>query len=434
MRLASRGQKGLARRSRHLGLALLALAPLVVAVSVAQAPSEPPASSSVQADTATEVTALADAIRQILQDETLAFRGATDIVRIAAEQARKLSIDDLGSVAAALLQVASDPNRAPRLAAQMRLAAALINGDSLPKEVTAPPKQPDVLLPASSDPKLVTDAPVSETEGPVVGGSKPQPNAPETEPTPGSETTDAPPERPVTGTTLPGPSQPLEPRTETPTEAEPIVTPEGERALGQSAPKVDLSSLETRAAAYNRPTQMRLNRPVDVSFVIDATANPNPTAPLEGFPGEVIETDIDTTDRVVATLTGVNFSVESQTLERQVLSPFQPNRWQWQVTPTADGEQVLILEVFAFPAGSEDALPIRTYRDRITVAVEDQEKIVNFARSWQPVIALIAAILSGLVAGLGLWSFYKRRRAEKLAAAAAAVPPAKPVSPPPPPA
>lgn len=384
------------RTGRRLAFASLALAVMATGVfglepRFARALAEDPAPDGRVGEAVAQVSGLVDAIRTAMSSMGDGPVTVTDFVRLAATEARKLGIEDPALVAEALRQAAGDLNLAVQTASRMRLAAALISGEGVPEQVNAPPKTPQILLPDAPTKEIKSEpTPTAGPDGPVTPAVSASPDS-------------KPPTDPATG-----PPPPQEPQ-----------APEGGPAPTLAVPAVDMSSLERRAAAYNRPTEMRLNRPVDVSFVIDATAAPNPTAPLEGFPGSVIETEIETTDRVVATLTGVNFTVESQTLERQVLSPFQANRWQWQVTPTADGEQVLILEVFAFPAGSEDALPIRTYRDRISVAVEDQEKIVNFARSWQPVVALIAAVLSGLVAGFGLWGLYKRRKAEKLAAAQA---------------
>lgn len=161
---------------------------------------------------------------------------------------------------------------------------------------------------------------------------------------------------------------------------------------------------KTRKVAYNRPPPvLYLDRPIDISLVIDATAAADPAAQLQGFPGEIVKRDVDLSDTVSAQLTGVGFDIVSQTVARQTLSAKLPNRWQWRVTPTEPGARTLMLDIFGYKAGSLDAEPLDAYRDQITVEVRQLDSVIKWAKGIQPLFAVVAAIaglLSALIAFL----------------------------------
>ncbi|MEM6626491.1 MAG: hypothetical protein AAF719_07285 [Pseudomonadota bacterium] len=167
----------------------------------------------------------------------------------------------------------------------------------------------------------------------------------------------------------------------------------------------------TRPVAYNRPpSTMALNRPVDISLVIDATPEGAPVTGLEGFEGEIIERDVDLSDVVAAQLTGPAFEIIPLSVKRQKLSPRAQNRWQWRVTPTETGEHTLILEIFGYAPGVEAAEPLDAYRDKIAVEVRQLDQLVSFARENEPVFGALAAIAGVLSA---LFGFIRWRMSRK---------------------
>ena len=180
----------------------------------------------------------------------------------------------------------------------------------------------------------------------------------------------------------------------------------------QTAAPIGLEAqFKSRRVTYNRPPEkLALNKPVDVSLVINATADENAgKEALEGFKGEIVERDVDLSDTVSAQLTGAGFDITSQTVERQRLSGRTVNRWQWRVTPTEEGEHTLMLEIFGYATGSLDAEPLDAYRDVIAVEVEQLDAIVSWAKGVQPLFALLAAL-----AGIGSACFaFLRFREEK---------------------
>ncbi|HOY79003.1 MAG TPA: hypothetical protein PLN33_14400 [Hyphomonadaceae bacterium] len=172
------------------------------------------------------------------------------------------------------------------------------------------------------------------------------------------------------------------------------------------------AQFKSRKVTYNRPPQkLALDKAVDVSLVINATENENAgQEALQGFPGTIVERDVDLSDIVSAQLTGVGFDITSQTVERQKLSGKVLNRWAWRVTPTEIGEHTLILEIFGYASGSLDAEPLDAYRDVIVVEVQQFDQIVSWAKGVQPLFAVLAA-LAGI--GSAIFAFLRFREEKK---------------------
>lgn len=208
------------------------------------------------------------------------------------------------------------------------------------------------------------------------------------------------------------------------TPAEPAAAPQARRVAPeptvtvQQAPTVMAAPVgleaqfKSRKVTYNRPPQkLALDKAVDVSLVINATENENAgQEALQGFPGTIVERDVDLSDIVSAQLTGVGFDITSQTVERQKLSGKVLNRWAWRVTPTELGEHTLILEIFGYASGSLDAEPLDAYRDVIVVEVQQFDQIVSWAKGVQPIFAVLAA-LAGI--GSAIFAFLRFREEKK---------------------
>ncbi len=172
---------------------------------------------------------------------------------------------------------------------------------------------------------------------------------------------------------------------------------------------------ETREVTYNRPpSTLALDRPIDVSLVINATGVEGAGADaLEGFDGEIVDRDVELTDVVSAQLTGAGFDIVEQTVERQRLSPRVLNRWQWRVTPTREGTQTLVLEIFGYAEGALEGEPLDAYRDEIVVEVRNLDRVISFAREYEPVFAVGAGIFGALSALFGFLRFRGDRKRRK---------------------
>lgn len=194
--------------------------------------------------------------------------------------------------------------------------------------------------------------------------------------------------------------------------AEPRVFAQQVPTVVEAVPAGLESQFKSRKVTYNRPPQkLALDKAVDVSLVINATDDENAgQEALKGFPGTVVERDVELSDTVSAQLTGVGFDITSQTVERQRLSGKVLNRWAWRVTPTEIGEHTMILEIFGYASGSLDAEPLDAYRDVIVVEVEQFDQIVSWAKGVQPLFAVLAA-LAGI--GSAVFAFLRFREEKK---------------------
>ena len=194
--------------------------------------------------------------------------------------------------------------------------------------------------------------------------------------------------------------------------AEPRVTPQQASAPAAAVPVGLEAQFKSRKVTYNRPPQkLALEKAIDVSLVINATENENAgQEALQGFPGTIVERDVDLSDTVSAQLTGVGFDITSQTVERQRLSGKVINRWAWRVTPTEVGQHTLILEIFGYASGSLDAEPLDAYRDVIVVEVQQFDQIVSWAKGVQPLFAVLAA-MAGI--GSAIFAFLRFREEKK---------------------
>ncbi len=171
----------------------------------------------------------------------------------------------------------------------------------------------------------------------------------------------------------------------------------------------------SREVTYNRPPQtLALNHAIDVSLVINATGVEGAGAEaLAGFDGEIIDRDVELTDVVSAQLTGPGFDIVEQTVERQRLSPRVLNRWQWRVTPTREGTQTLVLEIFGYADGALEGEPLDAYRDEIVVEVRNLDRLISFAQEYEPVFAVGAGVFGGLSALFGFLRFRGDRKRRK---------------------
>jgi hypothetical protein len=178
------------------------------------------------------------------------------------------------------------------------------------------------------------------------------------------------------------------------------------------------AQFKSRKVTYNRPpTKLALSKPIDVSLVINATSDENAGKDaLQGFPGTVVERDVDLSDTVSAQLTGLGFDITSQTVVRQKLSGKTVNRWQWRVTPTETGTRTLLLEIFGYATGSLDAEPLDAYKDQIVVEVQQLDQVIIWAKGVQPVFAILAALAGATSALFGMLRFREERKKNKPAA------------------
>lgn len=167
-----------------------------------------------------------------------------------------------------------------------------------------------------------------------------------------------------------------------------------------------LGSLRTVPIAHETPRGATFGRPFTVTVALDATGDDSATDSLPGT-GNIGEGEAQISDTVQALVSGQAFHVEAITPAVQRISPLTENVWRWKVTPTAVGNQELVIELFAL-MGNE-ALPLRTFRDSVDVEVSRIGQAVAFAQSISP-ITMVAGGIGSMLAGMfGFIGFFRRR-------------------------
>jgi len=167
-----------------------------------------------------------------------------------------------------------------------------------------------------------------------------------------------------------------------------------------------LSSLRTVPIAHETPKGAQFGRPFTVTVSLDATGDDSATDSLPGT-GNIVEAEAQVSDTVQALVSGEAFKVEAITPATQRISPLTENVWRWKVTPTAVGNQELVIELFALM--DNEALPLRTFRDSVQVEVSRIGQAIALAQSVSP-ITVVAGGIGSLFAGLfGFIGFFRRR-------------------------
>lgn len=167
-----------------------------------------------------------------------------------------------------------------------------------------------------------------------------------------------------------------------------------------------LGSLRTVPIAHETPRGATFGRPFTVTVALDATGDDSATDSLPGT-GNIGEGEAQVSDTVQAVVSGEAFRVEAITPDVQRLSPLTENVWRWKVTPTAVGNQDLVIELFALMG--DEALPLRTFRDSVEVKVSRIGQAVAFAQSISPITVVAGGIGSMLAGMFGFIGFFRRR-------------------------
>lgn len=184
--------------------------------------------------------------------------------------------------------------------------------------------------------------------------------------------------------------------------------PEMDDMFGVASSSTDdfMSTLRTVPIAHETPSGAQFGRPFSVTLSLDATGDDSATDSLPGT-GNIVEGEAQISTTVQALVSGEAFSVEAITPATQRISPLTENVWRWKVTPTAIGNQELVIELFALM--DNEALPLRTFRDSVDVKVSRVGQAIAIAQSISP-ITVVAGGIGSMLAGLfGFVSFFRRR-------------------------
>ena len=166
-----------------------------------------------------------------------------------------------------------------------------------------------------------------------------------------------------------------------------------------------LDRLREVPIAHETPLTAQLGDPFEVSLSMDATGAASAARTLPGR-GNIVEDTAMVGDDAKALLTGTAFAIEALSPETQGLSPFSANTWRWRVTPEAAGAQDLIIEIFAMDG--ERALPVRSFRDTVTVQVSTVGQLLSAAESANPFVVLLGGIGSIVGGAFGVFRFFRK--------------------------
>lgn len=167
-----------------------------------------------------------------------------------------------------------------------------------------------------------------------------------------------------------------------------------------------IDTLKTVPVAHETPASAEYKRPFNVTFAIDATGDSTAVDALPGR-GVIEEGTARVSDRVEVRLSGASFQIEQTSPPVQSLSPLTENTWRWSVMPLTAGDHDLTFEIFAVDA--DEVVPLRTYRDTVTVRVSGLNRAIAFADQANPLFVLLGGLGSILAGILGVARFVLKK-------------------------
>lgn len=167
-----------------------------------------------------------------------------------------------------------------------------------------------------------------------------------------------------------------------------------------------IDKLKTVPVAHETPRSAEYKRAFDVTFAIDATGDATAVDALPGR-GVVEEGTARVSDRVEVRLSGAAFSITPTSPPVQSLSPLTENTWRWSVSALSAGDHDLTFEIFAVDA--DEIVPLRTYRDTVTVKVSGLNRAIAFADQANPLFVLLGGLGSILAGVLGVARFVLKK-------------------------
>lgn len=186
-----------------------------------------------------------------------------------------------------------------------------------------------------------------------------------------------------------------------PSGSQPLMGTAGDEPVFSSQSAGDtaiLAQLRRLPIAHEAPDEARFGAPFPVTLAIDATGAESASGALSGR-GNIVEGEARLGTQARARLIGAAFEIEALSPEDQAISPLTANTWRWSVTPKEAGQHDLVLEIFALDGGQ--VLPVRTFRDTITVEVSTLRQAIDFAQAANPLAMLlggIGSVIGGLAA------------------------------------
>ncbi|WP_156945357.1 hypothetical protein [Hyphomonas johnsonii] len=183
--------------------------------------------------------------------------------------------------------------------------------------------------------------------------------------------------------------------------------PAASPSVTKSRTEAFLETLQTVPVAHETPTSAEYKRAFDVTLAIDATGDDTAVDALPNRGGNIVTGEAKVSDRVEARVSGANFEIIELSPPVQSLSPLTENIWRWSVMPLSAGEHDLVFEIYAIDADS--VVPLRTFRDTVSVQVSGINRAIAFADQANPLFVLLGGLGSAIAGLLGAIRFFGRR-------------------------
>ena len=168
-----------------------------------------------------------------------------------------------------------------------------------------------------------------------------------------------------------------------------------------------MESLQTVPVAHETPKTAEYKRAFDVTLAIDATGDDTAVDALPNRGGNIVTGEAKVSERVEARVSGANFEIVEMSPGIQTLSPLTENVWRWSVMPLSAGDHDLVFEIYAIDQDS--VVPLRTFRDTVTVQVSGLNRAIAFADQANPLFVLLGGLGSAIAGLLGAVKFFGRR-------------------------
>lgn len=168
-----------------------------------------------------------------------------------------------------------------------------------------------------------------------------------------------------------------------------------------------MESLQTVPVAHETPKTAEYKRAFDVTLAIDATGDDTAVDALPNRGGSIVTGEAKVSERVEARVSGANFEIIEMSPGIQKLSPLTENVWRWSVMPLSAGDHDLVFEIYAIDQDS--VVPLRTFRDTVTVQVSGLNRAIAFADQANPLFVLLGGLGSAIAGLLGAVKFFGRR-------------------------
>jgi hypothetical protein len=160
------------------------------------------------------------------------------------------------------------------------------------------------------------------------------------------------------------------------------------------------------------------NRPETVALVLDATKTSDipqkiaqkQMATLLGAPPENTIAKLTKFARhMSASLSGASFKIEPSGPQKLVVTEAAPVRWEWQVTPTEEGDKTITLTLSVEVGEDEEKthpVQIKTLVERINVDVTTWEQALSIIPGLNSLVVAIASLVTIFITSIA-W-LYRR--------------------------